>query len=159
MAGIFSFELVVPPDAIDALGHANNAVYLQWLEAAATAHSTAQGWSTSRYLDSGLAWVARSHHIEYRRPAREGDRLIVRTWVQSMERVSSIRAYRVERAAEAAGTPGARELLARAETRWVLIRLDTGRPVRIPPSIAECFEIVDYANDRVDTSPEPNDHA
>ncbi len=146
MPAIFEYRLIVPPEAIDALGHANNTVYLQWMEAAAVAHSSAQGWPTERYLERGVAWIARAHTIEYRRPAWEGDQIVVRTWVSDMERVSSRRQYAIERLepadreAEAKGS--SRELLARAETRWVLVDLQRRRPLRIPPEIAEAFERV-----------------
>ncbi len=154
MPAIFEYRLRVTPDAIDALGHANNTVYLQWMEAAAIAHSTAQGWSTQQYLDRGVAWIARSHSIEYRRPAWLDDEIVVRTWVEDMQRVSSRRQYRIERLLgrsaphDEVGTPpqrsGAqRELLARAETRWVLIDLEKRRPIRIPPDIVSSFELVD----------------
>ena len=146
MPAIFEYRLVVPPEAIDALGHANNTVYLQWMEAAAVAHSSAQGWPTERYLERGVAWIARAHTIEYRRPAWEGDQIVVRTWVSDMERVSSRRQYAIERLEPTGredGTQGSsRELLARAETRWVLIDLERRRPIRIPPEIAEAFERV-----------------
>ncbi len=147
MPAVFEYDLTVPASAIDALGHANNTVYLQWMEAAATAHSTAQGWTTARYLDQGVAWVARSHHIEYRRPARQDDALVVRTWVATMEKVASLRMYRIERRLDDAGLSQF-ELLARAETRWVLIDLATGRPLRIPPVIADSFELASLANSR-----------
>ncbi len=143
MPAIFEYRLVVPPSAIDALGHANNTVYFQWMEATATAHSTEQGWSTEQYLERGIAWVARSHSIEYRRPAFAGDRIVVRTWVCDMHKVSSSRRYRILRELDQPEDGAEFELLARAETRWVLIDLQSRRPIRVPEDVASCFDLVD----------------
>ena len=32
----------------------------------------------------GLAWVAGSHQLEYLRPAREGEALVLHTWVEGL---------------------------------------------------------------------------
>ena len=44
MPDIFFHPHVVQADEIDELGHANNVVYIAWLQADAVAHSAAQGW-------------------------------------------------------------------------------------------------------------------
>ena len=143
MPAVFEYPLLVPATAIDALGHANNTVYFQWMEAAATAHSAAQGWPPERYIERGVAWVARAHTIEYRRPAFAGDRIVISTWVGDMRKVSSSRRYRIVRESAEPGPEPRGELLARAETRWVLIDLKERRPIRVPAEIASCFEPVD----------------
>jgi acyl-CoA thioesterase FadM len=43
-----SFEHVVDQSAIDAYGHGNNLVYIQWVLEAANRHSTAAGWDDAR---------------------------------------------------------------------------------------------------------------
>ncbi len=47
----------------------------------------------------------------------------------------SLRRYRVYRRAD-------RQLLARAETRWVFVDYATGKPRRIPAQIAQSFPVV-----------------
>ncbi|MGQ9589299.1 MAG: thioesterase family protein [Planctomycetota bacterium] len=130
----------VRSEEIDALGRASNVAYLEWLVAAATAHSAAQGWPAEAYLRRGAGWVVRSHAIEYRAPAFPGDRVVVETWVTSLEAASSTRRYEVFR--EATG-----ELLANGETKWAFIDFATGRPRRIPPEIAEAFPVVERAKE------------
>ena len=49
MPAIFEHNLVVAAKSIDRLGHVNNLVYLAWMQAAALAHSAAQGWPPERY--------------------------------------------------------------------------------------------------------------
>ena len=98
------------------------------------AHSAALGWTPQRYLQLGMGWVARSHTIEYLRPALAGDEIIVETHVADMKKVTSTRVYRIVRRADGA-------LLAKAETHWAFINYATGKPTRIPAEIAHAFPI------------------
>jgi acyl-CoA thioester hydrolase len=132
---IYFHSHVVRADEIDELGHANNVVYVSWLQAAAVAHSEAQGWSGQRYRELGLGWVVRSHMIEYLLPALAGDHVVVETWVASMKKVTSLRRYRITRRGDAA-------LLAAAETNWAFVDLVSGRPVRVSPEVASAFVVV-----------------
>ena len=136
MPDIFDFRHTVSDDEIDPLGHANNVAYVEWLQSAAVAHSAAQGWPGQRYQQLGTGWVVRSHTIEYLRPAVAGDEIVVRTWVATMKKASSLRRYRILRASD-------EQLLATAETRWACVNYRTGQPVRIPPEIAQSFQLVD----------------
>ena len=120
---------------IDANGHVNNIVYLQWMQDAAIAHSTAVGCAAATTA-AGCTWVARSHHIEYLRPAFAGDRITVMTWViDALRKSSSTRRYRMVRDSDGA-------VLARGETLWVFIEVQSGRPRTIPPEVIQCFEVV-----------------
>ena len=136
MPKIYEHFHTVGDDEIDQLGHANNVAYVEWMQAAAVAHTAAQGWPGERYQQLGAGWVVRSHTIEYHRPALAGDRVVVRTWVATMKRVTSLRRYRIVRPTDGA-------LLATAETKWAFVSYDTGRPERIPRRIAQAFEVVD----------------
>ncbi len=75
-------------------------------------HSDATG-CTAATEAIGATWVARSHWIEYLRPALAGDRIVVFTWVAGMRKVRSLRKYRFVRAVDG-------EVLARGETDWGL---------------------------------------
>jgi len=135
MPDVYCYHHQVLDSEIDELDHANNAAYVNWMQAAAIAHSTAQGWPSQRYWDASYAWVARSHKIDYLQPAVAGDRLVVRTWVADMQRASSLRRYEILRESDST-------LLARAETRWAFINLQTRKPVRIPAVVQADFVIV-----------------
>lgn len=136
MPRIFEYRHTVADHEIDALGHAHNLAYLEWMISAAVAHSTAQGWPGERYRQLGSGWVVRSHTIEYHRPASAGDQIVVRTWVASMKKVISIRCYRIVRLAD-------EQLLATAETKWAFVDYATGRPARIPREIANSYHVVE----------------
>ncbi|HUT14491.1 MAG TPA: acyl-CoA thioesterase [Thermoguttaceae bacterium] len=137
MPEIYEYFHTVGEDEIDDLDHANNVAYVQWMQSAAVAHSAAQGWPAEKYRRLGFVWVARSHTIEYHRPARAGDRVIVRTWVATMKKVTSVRRYRMLRETDG-------ELLATAETKWAFVDLATGQPARIPAEIARSFAVVEH---------------
>lgn len=134
MIPVFEYRHTVAPDDIDALGHAGNYHYVRWLQHAAVAHSTANGWSPERYDELGAGWVVRSHQITYLQPAFEGDALVIRTWVENMRPATSLRRYEICRSD---GT-----LLARAETDWAFVNYAKQKAIRIPAEVAESFSLV-----------------
>lgn len=130
----FELRLQVRPEDIDEYNHVSNLVYLKWTLKAAGAHSAAVGWSSQRYKEQGQSWVVRSHRITYRRPALLGDEVIIATWVDSFEKYSSVRKYRIMRASD-------KVLLADAETNWVYFDLNTQQLVRIPEGMKRDFGV------------------
>lgn len=84
--------------------------------------------------EAGIGWVARSHFIEYLRPALAGEAIVVRTWVAGFEQVRSTRRYEMIRAANDT-------VRARAETTWAFLRLEDGRPIQIPQEVVEAFVV------------------
>lgn len=134
MVARFEYAHRVAPADIDELGHAGNYHYIRWLQHAAVAHSTTNGWPPRRYEELGAGWVVRSHQITYLKPAFEGDEVVITTWVADMRPATSLRRYEVRR------RDG--ELLARAETDWAFINYQKQRPVRIPPEVADSFEVI-----------------
>lgn len=124
---------------IDQNGHVNNVVYVQWLQDAAVAHATAVGCAQATAAD-GAAWVVRSHHVEYLRPALRGDAVTVWTWIANLKRVRSLRRYRVVRDADGA-------VLARGETDWVYVDAGSGHPRAIPPQVFTGFVLVPDGED------------
>jgi acyl-CoA thioester hydrolase len=137
MTDVFKYSHTVTADEIDQQGHANNVVYVAWMQAAALAHSAVLGWTPQRYQQLGMGWVARRHTIEYLRSALEGDEIIVETHVADMKKVTSTRLYRIVRRAD-------QELLARAETHWAFVDYATGKPTRIPAEIAHAFPVTTH---------------
>lgn len=133
MPAVFEYLLQVLPAQIDGWGHVNNVEYVRWMQDAAIAHSSSLGWSADRYREADCGFVARAHRIDYLQPAWLGDEIVVRTWVASMEKITSVRRYSIIRVSDG-------QLLATAETTWALVSLSTGRPTRIPPHIRADFE-------------------
>lgn len=129
--GLFGCTFTVPGDAIDLNGHVNNLEYLRWMQAVATAHSDALGWTLARYMETGTTWVIRSHQIEYLRPAFAGEELTLCTWIGGFGAQASPRHYLFWRARDG-------KVLARARTEWVFVDTTSGRAASIP----EGFRVV-----------------
>jgi acyl-CoA thioester hydrolase len=129
--GVYRFRLTVPREAIDMLGHANNAEYVRWMEMAAVRHSERVGYDMQAYRALGTVFVIRRQNIEYLRPAREGQVLQIATWVASMAASTTVRATEIS---DENGTT-----MLKAETTWVYVSLSTMRPERIPDDMRERF--------------------
>jgi acyl-CoA thioester hydrolase len=132
-ANAYRHLLEVGPEAIDANGHVNNVIYVRWMQEAAIAHSLARGLTDDLYAELGATWVARSHFIEYLRPAFAAETLSIETWITDFSRSRCQRQYRFLRA-----TDGLE--LARAETLWVYVSRESGRPLPVHPRVIEKFQ-------------------
>lgn len=130
----FLYPLRVGAEAIDLNGHANNVEFVRWMQEAAMAHSAACGWPLARYAATGCSWVVRAHHIEYLRPARLGEDLVLATWIASFDSPRSPRRTLFWR-------PRDRKLLARAETHWVFVEVASGRAQDIPADFVSAFDL------------------
>ena len=127
-AHAYAHAFSVEPADIDELGHANNVVWIRWVNEAAIAHSRSVGLGPDAYFALGVLWVVRRHDIEYLVPALPGEALEAATWVASLRGATSLRKTVIRRKTDGA-------LLARASTTWALVDLETGRPRRIPKEI------------------------
>ncbi len=135
MPKIFHHRFTIPEAANDQNGHVNNVNYVQWMQDVATLHSDAQGCTFESCREIGAAWVVRAHRIEYLRPAFAGEEIEILTWVCNLQRTRSLRRYRFLRCSD-------QSLLARAETDWVFVNINSGRPKSIPPEVSGCYELV-----------------
>ena len=136
---------------VDALGHVNNAAYLNYIEQAAIDHATLLGLDLERLRRLGGVFVARRHEMVFLRPAYAGDVLRIVTWLGEPRGARVERRYLVFRA-EGDGleaTLGARLVAAdqvaldgnriiQAMTEWVFAA-EQGQPRRIPQEVIEAF--------------------
>lgn len=129
------YHMTVPSEVIDENGHTNNVAYVAWMQDAAIDHS--QTWKVEEFMkENGATWFARRHEIEYLRPLFEKDALVIRTWIASAARVKSLRKYEFYRD---------EVLVARGETEWVHVDVDSGKPKRIPAELMRFVDQVDGA--------------
>jgi len=119
---------------LDANGHVNNAVYLNWAEQVATEHVEAAGFGQAWVLAQGGAWVVRRHEITYRRPAVYGDELDLTTWPVSLKGARGLRQTTIARVSDGA-------LIAEIGTEWVWVQLPEGRPARVPGELVRYFNL------------------
>jgi len=134
MQAIYRHRFIVGPEAIDANGHVNNVVYVQWMQDVAVRHADAAG-CTDATRRIGATWVARSHRIEYLSPAFADDEIEALTWVASFRKVRSLRRYQFVRITD-------NVTLAQGETDWVFMDLRSGRPRSIPEAVSAAFVLL-----------------
>jgi acyl-CoA thioester hydrolase len=136
---------------VDALGHVNNAAYLNYLEQAAIDHATFLGLDMQRLQELGGVFVARRHEIVFLKPTFAGDLLRVITWLAEPRGARVDRQYLVYREiglitdVPVGGRPSTWSgaladdaLVARATTEWVFAN-DQGQPRRIPSEVVRLF--------------------
>ncbi|MFI8479360.1 acyl-CoA thioesterase [Pseudomonas sp. NPDC078700] len=126
MANPFVIDIIVGADDIDGLGHANNAVYVSWLERCAWRHSQFLGLDLVEYRRLDRAMAVTRHEIDYLASAYEDQELQMATWiVESDQRLKMDRRFQLIR-------PEDGVTLLRAKTTFVCIELSTGKPKRMP---------------------------
>ena len=118
------------PEHIDVLGHVNNAVWVQWMEAIATSH-----WESiaSPEQQAAFVWVVTRHEIDYRGNIREGESVIAETFVPDAPRGA-----RFDRRVDFTSSTG--KVIVSARTQWVLIEQASGRIQRVPAEMAALFQ-------------------
>jgi acyl-CoA thioester hydrolase len=131
LSPIHKKTFVVPQTAIDENGHVNNVAYVQWMQDVAVEHYASIGGIQAQGPDA--TWVVRSHSIEYFRPAFAGEEIEIRTWVENIQRVRSMRKYEFVRKSDG-------KTLVKGETDWVFVDVKSGRPLAIPQEVVDVFK-------------------
>lgn len=133
--GAFIDEMQVDEADIDVLGHANNAAYLRWLERTAWAHTTALGLGWPDYQRLGVAMVVRRHELDYLAATYAGEGLAVATWITENDgRLSLWRGFQIRRLSDGGS-------VLRARSQFVCMRLDNGRPCRMPREFKTAYAV------------------
>lgn len=131
ISNIYSKTFIIPANAIDENGHVNNVAYVQWMQDIAVEHYESIGGTNPMQL-VGATWVVREHRIEYLLPAFAGEEIEIKTWVENIRRVRSLRKYEFIRKVDG-------KALVRGETDWVFVDLQTGAPRAIPDEVSKVF--------------------
>jgi acyl-CoA thioester hydrolase len=83
--------LRVEPSDIDEFGHANNVVWVRWVNEISFAHACAVGLGPVECAALDAVWVVRKHVIDYLQPAFAGQLLTCSTWPQHVQGATSLR--------------------------------------------------------------------
>lgn len=133
VSSVYSKTFAIPASAIDDNGHVNNVAYVQWMQNIAIEHyQSIRGRNTMEPY--GATWVVREHRIEYLLPAFAGEEIEIRTWVENIRRVRSLRKYEFVRKSDG-------RVLVRGETDWVFVDTKTGAPRAIPVEVTKVLSI------------------
>jgi acyl-CoA thioester hydrolase len=117
------------PEHIDVLGHVNNAVWVQWMEALATSHWEALA---SPEQQAAFVWVVTRHEIDYRGNIALGESVTGETFVPDPPRGA-----RFDRRVDFRNAAG--KVIVSARTQWVLIEKASGRIQRVSAEMAALF--------------------
>ncbi|MEO0030703.1 MAG: hypothetical protein RIS94_461 [Pseudomonadota bacterium] len=129
MTGRHSLTFTAGPQHIDELGHVNNAVWVQWMEAIAVSHWEAVASAAHK---AAYVWVVTRHEIDYRGNVREGESVTAETFIP--EGPTGARFDRRVDFRDAGG-----KVIVSARTTWALIDRATGRLLRVPADVAAPF--------------------
>lgn len=127
---IYSKTITITASAIDENGHVNNVVYVQWMQDIAVKHYASLGGIEAQGNKS--TWVVREHKIEYLLPAFVGEEIEIKTWVENIRRVRSLRKYEFVRKTDG-------KTLVKGETDWVFVDVKTGVPKAVPGDVIKVF--------------------
>jgi acyl-CoA thioester hydrolase len=129
MPAPFILSITATPTDIDELGHVNNAVWVKWIQKAATAHWTAA--ATPEQI-AAWVWVVVRHEIDYLGNVTAGETVIARTWISEAPRGA-----RFNRNIEFTGPD--RRVKVKSVSTWALIDRASGRVARVPKDVVAHF--------------------
>jgi len=127
----YTKTIIIPESAIDENGHVNNVAYVQWMQDIAVEHYASIGGIQAQGPEA--TWVIREHRIKYLLSAFVGEEVEIRTWVENIRKVRSLRKYEFVRKANG-------KLLVKGETDWVFVDVKTGVPQIIPQEVMDVFK-------------------
>jgi acyl-CoA thioester hydrolase len=129
-AGAYHFPIRVYYEDTDAGGIVYHAGYLKFAERARTEFMRTLGWAHNRLAaELGVIWVVRRLLIDYHRPARLDDCLVVTTVCNSLQGASIDISQHIRR-----GEVELTELHLQ-----IALLTPEGRPARVPPVLADAL--------------------
>jgi YbgC/YbaW family acyl-CoA thioester hydrolase len=110
----------------------HNIAYLRFIETARTLLAEQLGMGLAEMAKTQLFPVVARTEIDYKKPARLGDKLVVDGWLESLDRTRFWCAFEIRRDGEDTLLVASRQMLA-------LVQMPAGRPVRLPADWQERF--------------------
>lgn len=127
----FIINIAVSESDTDELGHANNVVYVRWLEDISWAHIESLGMTWAMNEATGKAMAITRTEIDYVAPANAGDRLLLGTWLTSWDgRFRSSRQFQLVRQSD-------NKTLMKAISAHACVDMKSQRPARAPKEFTD----------------------
>lgn len=138
----FILEITVQPEDTDRLGHANNVVYIRWLEEVSWAHIESLGMTWALHEETGKAMAITHTDVDYLMSANAGDRLLLGTWLTDWDgRFRSARQFQLVRPADG-------KTLLRGLSTHACVDMKSQRPARAPKAFADILAAARVAGGR-----------
>lgn len=129
MSNRHSLTFTAAPEHIDVMGHVNNAVWVQWMEALATAHWEAD--AAPEHVAS-YAWVVTRHEIDYRGNIKQGESVVAETFIPDPPSGAKF-----DRRIDFRNAVG--KVIVSSRSTWAMIDIASGRLMRVPADVAAPF--------------------
>jgi YbgC/YbaW family acyl-CoA thioester hydrolase len=110
----------------DCGGVVHNIAYLRFIEIARTFLAEKLGLSLAEMAETQTYPVVVRTEIDYRRPAKLGDRLILEGWLDRVDRIRFWCAFHIVR-------PSDKALIAQCRQMLAIIEMPAGKLLRLPP--------------------------
>ena len=131
----FETELSVRPDDIDLYQHVHSTRYLDYVLAARFDQmERCYGMPMQAFAERGLGWFMAAASIQFRRPLGLGDRMIVRTWIESFNETGCRVAFEIDR------QPGGKRVCD-GQCDYTLVTLASGRATPLPEDVKARYSI------------------
>ena len=131
----FETELQVRPDDIDMNQHVHGSRYFDYVLAARYDQmERCYKMSMQEFIKVGFGWYIKTAHLDFKRPLGLGERFIVRTWVDGIERTGVKVRFEILRSSNA-------KLCCDGYFDYAMINLKNGRAETIPDWIVEKYAI------------------
>lgn len=135
MYATFETEIIVRPDDIDMNQHVHNSRYMDYvLMARYDQMGRCYGVSMQDFIGAGYSWVNARSEIEFKRPLRMGDVVVVQTRIESFEPKGVRVAFSIKHKSTL-------KECAFGMQDYVMISIETQRAVEIPEWIKERYSI------------------
>ena len=132
---IFETEIVVRPDDIDMNNHVHNSKYLDYL-LMARYDQMRKDYKVpmEEFVSRGLSWVASTTYIDFKREIKLGEKIVVRTQVNSFEGAQvNVNFWIIKTETNKIASEG--------YSVYTLVSTTNGRPVRIPEDIIQKYTV------------------
>jgi len=131
----FETELQVRPDDIDMNQHVHNSRYFDYVLAARYDQmARCYKMSMEEFIKAGFGWYVKTAHVEFKRALGMGDSMIVRTWVESLERTGVTVQFQILKKANG-------KIACDGYFVYTMINLQTGRAEVIPDWIISKYAV------------------
>jgi acyl-CoA thioester hydrolase len=140
----FVINVSVLESDIDSYQHVNNSVYPRWVDECARQHSKAAGVDTDEAETLGYGMAVRESRITYISPAHLGEEILVANWLTLCDgRLRAIRHFQILREPDGV-------TLARATMEYICIRIESGKPSRMPKLFRESYTVEESVQNSLD---------
>jgi acyl-CoA thioester hydrolase/thioesterase-3 len=131
----FETELQVRPDDIDMYQHVHSSRYMDYVLAARFEQmERCYKMPMAEFQKHGFGWFMAATEMNFRRALELGDRFVVRTWIEKFTLIGLRVRFEIDRA-------GGGKRCCDGWCDYVMISLETARPVRIPDWILHKYSI------------------